>query len=266
MGVFALGIKMIIVLSPAKTLDFETPAPTKEYSQASLLLESELLIDRCKKLSMQDIASLMKVSDKIAGLNVARFADWSLPLSSDSAKQALFAFKGDVYTGLQAETLAPKTLSYAQQHLRILSGLYGLLKPLDLMLAYRLEMGTKLDNFRGANLYQFWGSIVTNAVNEALQAQQDNVLVNLASNEYFKAVKKKELKGQIITPIFKDQKNGQYKVISFYAKKARGLMARYILENELTEVEQLKTFDVDGYYFVAADSTATDLVFYRDER
>ena len=257
---------MLIVLSPAKTLDFETPATTTEYSQSSLLSESELLIERCQQLSMQDIASLMKVSDKIAGLNVARFTDWKLPLTTDNAKQALFAFKGDVYTGLQAETLEPKVLSYAQQHLRILSGLYGLLKPLDLMLAYRLEMGTKLDNMRGTNLYQFWGSIVTTAVNEALKIQGDELLINLASNEYFKAVKKKELKGQVITPIFKDQKNGQYKVISFYAKKARGLMARYILENELTDIEQLKTFNVDGYYFVAADSTAIDLVFYRDEK
>lgn len=257
---------MLIVLSPAKTLDFETPVLTSEYSQASLLSESELLIERCQQLSMQEIASLMKVSDKIAGLNVARFADWKLPLTTDCAKQALFAFKGDVYTGLQAETLDSKTLTYAQQHLRILSGLYGLLKPLDLMLAYRLEMGTKLDNARGANLYQFWGSLITDAVNNALQAQGDPLLINLASNEYFKAVKKKELKGQIITPIFKDQKNGQYKVISFYAKKARGLMARYILENELTEIEELKQFDVDGYYFVPADSTETDLVFYRDEK
>jgi cytoplasmic iron level regulating protein YaaA (DUF328/UPF0246 family) len=257
---------MLIVLSPAKTLDFESNAPTTEYSQASLLSESELLIDHCQKLSMQDIASLMKVSDKIAGLNVARFADWQQPLTLDSAKQALFAFKGDVYTGLQAETLAPNVLSYAQQHLRILSGLYGLLKPLDLMLAYRLEMGTKLANLRGDNLYQFWGSLITLEVNKALKAQGDSILINLASNEYFKAVKKKELQGDIITPIFKDQKNGQYKVISFYAKKARGLMARYILENEITEIEQLKGFDVDGYYFVTADSSATELVFYRDEK
>ena len=257
---------MLIVLSPAKTLDFETPVSTSEYSQAALLSESELLIERCEQLSMQDIASLMKVSDKIAGLNVARFADWKLPLTPNNARQALFAFKGDVYTGLQAETLGSETLTYAQQHLRILSGLYGLLKPLDLMLAYRLEMGTKLDNLRGTNLYQFWGSLVTDAVNSALQEQGDPLLINLASNEYFKAVKKKELQGQIITPIFKDQKNGQYKVISFYAKKARGLMARYILENELTDIEELKKFSVDGYYFVPADSSATDLVFYRDEK
>lgn len=265
MGVF-LGIIMLIVLSPAKTLDFETPVASAEYSQASLLAESELLIERCQQLSMQDVASLMKVSDKIAGLNVARFADWQLPLTTEHAKQALFAFKGDVYTGLQAQSLTPATLTYAQQHLRILSGLYGLLKPLDLMLAYRLEMGTKLDNSRGTNLYQFWGSLVTNTINEALQAQGDQLLINLASNEYFKVIKKKELKAQIITPIFKDQKKGQYKVISFYAKKARGLMARYILENEITDVERLKAFTVDGYYFVAADSSTTDLVFYRDER
>ncbi|PKF63087.1 peroxide stress protein YaaA [Psychromonas sp. psych-6C06] len=257
---------MLIVLSPAKTLDFETPSPTEEYSQPTLLSESELLIKRCQQLSMQDIASLMKVSDKIAGLNVARFADWKLPLTTDTAKQALFAFKGDVYTGLEAQTLSAEAVTYAQQHLRILSGLYGLLKPLDLMLAYRLEMGTKLNNLRGANLYQFWGSIVTDSVNEALNAQDDQILVNLASNEYFKAVKKKALNGKIITPIFKDQKNGQYKVISFYAKKARGLMARYILENQITDIEKLKAFTVDGYYFVAADSTPTDLVFYRDEK
>ncbi len=257
---------MLIILSPAKTLDFATTPPTAEHSQVSLLSDSELLIERCQKLSMQDIALLMKVSNKIAGLNVARFADWQQPLTLDNAKQALFAFKGGVYTGLQAETLAPNVLSYAQAHLRILSGLYGLLKPLDLMLAYRLEMGTKLDNCRGSNLYQFWGSLVTQEVNKALAAQGDSTLINLASNEYFKVVKKKELNGQIITPIFKDQKNGQYKVISFYTKKARGLMARYILENEITEVEQLKEFDVDGYYFVKADSSETDLVFYRDEK
>lgn len=257
---------MLIVLSPAKTLDFETSAPTTEYSQATLLSESELLIEQCQKLSMQDVASLMKVSDKIAGLNVARFADWKQPLTTETAKQALFAFKGDVYTGLQAETLAPKVLTYAQQHLRILSGLYGLLKPLDLMLAYRLEMGTKLANQRGDNLYQFWGDLITLEINQALKVQGDSTLVNLASNEYFKAVKKKTLQGDIITPVFKDQKNGQYKVISFYAKKARGLMARYILENEITEVDQLKGFDVGGYYFVPADSNATELVFYRDEK
>jgi len=258
---------MIVVISPAKTLDFETPATTSEFTEAKLLDQSQLLINRCQQLSMQDIASLMKVSDKIAGLNVARFAQWQTPMSLDNdAKQCLFAFKGDVYTGLEAETLNDTALQYAQHHLRILSGLYGLLRPLDLMLAYRLEMGTRLDNERGTNLYQFWGDLITEQLNAQLTAQNSEYLVNLASNEYFKAVKTKALKATVITPIFKDQKNGQYKVISFYAKKARGLMARYIMENEITDIEQLKGFTVAGYYFVAAASTSTDLVFQRDQQ
>ncbi|MGB5444014.1 MAG: peroxide stress protein YaaA, partial [Psychromonas sp.] len=243
---------MLIVLSPAKTLDVETAAPVSDFSQADLLTESQLLINRCQQLSMQDIASLMKVSDKIAGLNVARFAQWQIPFSLDNAKQALFAFQGDVYTGLQAESLSAETITYAQAHLRILSGLYGLLRPLDLMQAYRLEMGTKLDNQRGANLYQFWGALITQALNKALLEQGDNLLINLASNEYFKSVQKKALDGQIITPVFKDQKNGKYKVISFYAKKARGLMARYIIEEQITSIDKLKAFDSEGYYFVAS--------------
>ena len=256
---------MLVVLSPAKTLDYQTPAPLSAFSQPQLLAQSQLLIKRCQDLSMQDLASLMKVSDKIAALNVARFAQWRTPFSLENAKQAVFAFQGDVYTGLQAQTLTCETVDYAQKHLCILSGLYGVLRPLDLMQAYRLEMGLRLDNERGSNLYQFWGDLITQALNRALQAQGDSLLINLASNEYFKAVKKKELNGMIITPIFKDQKNGQYKVISFYAKKARGLMARYILEQQLTTSEQLKGFAVDGYYFVEGESTETELVFYRDE-
>lgn len=258
---------MIVVISPAKTLDFETVATTSEFTQANLLAESQLLINRCKSLSMQDVASLMKVSDKIAGLNVARFGEWKTPLSlENNAKQCLFAFKGDVYTGLEAETLAENTLQYTQQNLRILSGLYGLLRPLDLMLAYRLEMGTRLDNQRGINLYQFWGDLITEQLNANLMTQESTHLVNLASNEYFKAVKVKSLKATVITPIFKDQKNGQYKVISFYAKKARGLMARYIMENEITDIEQLKDFSAAGYYFVETASTETELLFQRDEQ
>lgn len=258
---------MIVVISPAKTLDFETPATTSEFTEANLLSESQRLINRCQELSMQDIASLMKVSDKIAGLNVARFAEWKTPFSLDNdAKQCLFAFKGDVYTGLEAETLSESTLQYAQNNLRILSGLYGLLRPLDLMLAYRLEMGSRLDNERGTNLYQFWGDLITEQLNKQLVAQDSQYLINLASNEYFKAVKPKALKAKVITPIFKDQKNGQYKVISFYAKKARGLMARYIMENEVTDLEQLKAFTEAGYYFVEAASSETDLVFQREEQ
>lgn len=257
---------MLIVVSPAKTLDFDTPPVISDFTQPQLLAESELLIERARQLSPADIGQLMKISDKLAGLNAARFADWQPNFTPDNAKQALLAFKGDVYTGLDAESLDAKNFEFAQQHLRILSGLYGLLRPLDLMQAYRLEMGTKLDNVRGKDLYQFWGDIITDQLNIALEEQGDNVLINLASNEYFKAVKPKSLSGQIITPVFKDCKNGQYKIISFYAKKARGLMARYIIQNQLTEVSQLTSFDTDGYYFVEAESTATELMFKRDEQ
>lgn len=257
---------MLIVVSPAKTLDFDTPPVISDFTLPQLLAESELLIERARQLSPADISQLMKISDKLAGLNAARFADWQPNFTPDNAKQALLAFKGDVYTGLDAESLSSKDFEFAQAHLRMLSGLYGLLRPLDLMQAYRLEMGTKLDNVRGKDLYQFWGDIITDKLNIALEEQGDNVLINLASNEYFKAVKPKSLSGQIITPVFKDCKNGQYKIISFYAKKARGLMARYIIQNQLTEVSQLTAFDTDGYYFVEAESTATELMFKRDEQ
>ncbi|ART80126.1 peroxide stress protein YaaA [Oceanisphaera avium] len=257
---------MLIVVSPAKTLDFDTPAIIKDFTQPELLAESALLIERARQLTPTDLSKLMKISDKLAGLNVARFADWQPEFTPHNAKQALLAFKGDVYTGLDAESLSKKDFTFAQMHLRILSGLYGLLRPLDLMQPYRLEMGTKLDNERGKDLYQFWGDIITDKLNEALAEQGDNVVINLASNEYFKSVKPTRLSGQIITPVFKDCKNGQYKIISFYAKKARGLMARYIIQNQLSEVSQLTQFAVDGYYFVEAESSATELVFKREEQ
>ncbi|UTV27302.1 peroxide stress protein YaaA [Photobacterium atrarenae] len=257
---------MLIVVSPAKTLDYESPLATQSYTQPLLTDHAAELIAVCRELTPVDIASLMKVSDKIAGLNAARFADWQPDFTPDNARQAILAFKGDVYTGLDAETMSEADFAYAQQHLRMLSGLYGLLRPLDLMQPYRLEMGTKLANPRGANLYQFWGGIITDQLNEALAAQGDNILINLASNEYFKAVKSKQLNGEVITPVFKDCKNGQYKVISFYAKKARGLMARYIIDNQVDSVEKLKQFDVAGYYFAADESTAKELVFKREEQ
>jgi cytoplasmic iron level regulating protein YaaA (DUF328/UPF0246 family) len=221
----------------------------------------------CRELTPAQIGSLMKISDKLSGLNAARFSEWSQPFTINNAKQAALAFNGDVYGGLEASTLTASDLDYAQSHLRILSGLYGLLKPLDLMQAYRLEMGTKLENSRGKNLYEFWGSIIADKLNEVTKAQDAQYLVNLASNEYFKAVDKKALNAQIITPQFKDCKNGQYKVISFYAKKARGMMARYIIENQVTQLSQLKEFTVDGYYY-SAEATAKELepVFLRDER
>ncbi|WPC74667.1 peroxide stress protein YaaA [Vibrio porteresiae] len=257
---------MLIVVSPAKTLDYESPLTTERHTLPELTEYSVELIEVCKTLSPQAIAELMKVSDNIAGLNVARFAQWTPHFDFDNARQAIFAFKGDVYTGLEAETLSDDDLSYAQQHLRMLSGLYGVLKPLDLMQPYRLEMGTKLTNPRGTNLYQFWGNIITDKINEALAEQGDNVLVNLASNEYFKAVKPKAVDGTIITPIFKDAKNGQYKVISFFAKKARGMMARFIIDRQIGSIDELKQFDTAGYYYVPEESTATELVFKREEQ
>lgn len=257
---------MLILVSPAKTLDYESPLPTQKHTQPDFIVHSAELIEVCRQLTPADVASLMKVSDKIAGLNVARFAQWSPEFNFDNARQALFAFKGDVYTGLEANSLSEDEIEYAQSHLRMLSGLYGLLKPLDLMQPYRLEMGTRLANPRGSNLYQFWGDIITDKVNDALQAQGDDWLINLASNEYFKAVKTKNVKGKIITPVFKDCKNGTYKVISFYAKKARGMMARYIIENRVNDLDALKAFDTAGYYFVTAESTATELVFKREEQ
>lgn len=256
---------MLLVVSPAKNLDYESPLATQKYSQPELLDESQVLIDRCVELSPAEISSLMGISDKLAGLNAARFGQWSQPFTTDNARAAILAFNGDVYTGLDAKTLKDDDFDFAQQHMRILSGLYGLLKPLDLMQAYRLEMGSKLNNVRGANLYQFWGNIITDKLNQALVDQGDKVLINLASNEYFKAVKKKDLQAEIITPAFKDWKNGQYKMISFFAKKARGLMARYIIENKITHVEQLKSFDSAGYQYDADLSQGNDWVFTRKQ-
>lgn len=257
---------MLIVVSPAKTLDYETPLPTQNFTQPDFIADSAELIEICKQLTPLDISGLMKVSDKIASLNAVRFEEWSTSFTQDNARQALFAFKGDVYTGLDANSLTSSDIEYAQTHLRMLSGLYGLLKPLDLMQPYRLEMGTKLTNGRGTNLYQFWGNKITEQLNQVMNAQGDDVLINLASNEYFKAVKPKALVAKVITPVFKDCKNGQYKIISFYAKKARGLMARFIIENRVESAEELKEFTVAGYYFVEAESTESEFVFKREEQ
>jgi cytoplasmic iron level regulating protein YaaA (DUF328/UPF0246 family) len=208
----------------------------------------------------------MTVSEKIANLNVERFRDWNIEFDFSNARQAMFAFKGDVYTGLDAYHLNDKNIAFAQQHLRMLSGLYGLLRPLDLMMPYRLEMGTKLKNSRGHNLYEFWGSLITDQINQDLAEIDAKVLVNLASDEYYKSVNEKKIQAEIIKPVFLDQKNGKYKVISFYAKKARGLMAKYLIENQLSQVEQLKVFNSEGYYFDAESSSNNELVFKRDEQ
>ncbi|MCE1271105.1 MAG: peroxide stress protein YaaA [Acinetobacter sp.] len=257
---------MLALISPAKTLDYTTALPTDTYTQPRLLEQSQQLIDVCRKLSATEIASLMTVSEKIANLNTERFRDWNADFDFSNARQAMFAFKGDVYTGLDAYHLKDQDIDFAQQHLRMLSGLYGLLRPLDLMMPYRLEMGTKLKNKRGHNLYEFWGNIITNQINQDLAEIDSKVLVNLASDEYYKSVNEKNIQAEIIKPVFLDQKNGKYKVISFYAKKARGLMARYLIENKLSQVEQLKAFDSEGYYFDAESSSNKELVFKRDEQ
>jgi cytoplasmic iron level regulating protein YaaA (DUF328/UPF0246 family) len=258
---------MITVISPAKNLDYDTPAHISRHTQGQLLDHSEELMTVCRELSPQQIGSSMKISDKLSGLNAARFSEWSQPFTPENAKQAVLAFNGDVYTGLDAASLDDATLDYAQNHLRILSGLYGVLRPLDLMQAYRLEMGTKLENSRGKNLYEFWGSVIAENLNETVADQHATHIVNLASNEYFKAVNKKALSADIITPIFKDCKNGQFKVISFYAKKARGMMARFIMEHKITSLDALKTFDVAGYYFSEeATIKANEPVFLRAEQ
>ena len=257
---------MLALISPAKTLDYESALPTDLHTLPRLLEHSQQLIDVSRKLSATDIANLMSVSEKIAKLNVDRFHDWQSDFNFSNARQALFAFKGDVYTGLDAYNLNDQKLEYAQKHLRMLSGLYGLLRPLDLMMPYRLEMGTKLHNSRGHNLYEFWGDKITNLINDDLEQANSELLVNIASDEYYKSVNERKLKAEIIKPVFLDQKNGKYKVISFYAKKARGLMARYMIENQLSKVEDLKSFNVDGYYFDAKSSLQGELVFKRDEK
>lgn len=255
---------MLSVISPAKTLDFETPATTGTFTQPDDLDRSQQLIDILRDYSPAQVAELMGVSDRIAGLNAARFAEWQTPFTPDNAKQAAQAFQGDVYVGLQADTFDEHDNAFAQQHLRILSGLYGLLRPLDLIQPYRLEMGTRLNNPAGKDLYAFWQEALTEKLDEAVAASGSGLLVNLASNEYFKAIDRRKLQAEVITPVFRDLKNGEYKIISFYAKKARGLMAAWMIRQRLDDREGLKDFDVAGYRFNAAQSEGNTLVFTRD--
>ena len=234
---------MILVISPAKALDYETPVSVSTHTQPDFLDDSAALIEVLREKSPAEIAALMALSDPLSTLNVARYASWSRPFGPDNARQALLAFNGDVYEGLDARSLSADELAWAQDHLRILSGLYGVLRPLDLMQAYRLEMGTRLANPRGKNLYEFWGERITDELNRLLareeEAGRERVLLNLASDEYFKSVKPKKLKGRIVTPVFEDWKGGRYKIISFYAKRARGLMSRYVIGKRIDEVEAL---------------------------
>lgn len=255
---------MLMVISPAKTLDYDSKPITSRFTQPEHLDHSQLLINKLRRLKPAQIAQLMKLSDPLAGLNAARYGSWQTPFTTDNARQALLAFKGDVYTGLAVEDFSEADLDFAQQHLRMLSGLYGLLRPLDLMQAYRLEMGTKLANSRGKDLYAFWGERISRWLNQALAEQGDDILLNLASNEYFSSVKRKALHARVIDCEFRDLKNDQYKIISFYAKKARGMMARYVIKHQLRDPLDLQQFDAQGYRYCAEQSDDNKLVFLRD--
>lgn len=256
---------MLILVSPAKTLDFENPPLFKDNTQPVFLDHSQELIDQLKKMPARKVGDLMHISAKLAELNTQRFKTWHQPLNEGNAKQSVFAFQGDVYIGLDAATMKKADVNFAQKHLRILSGLYGVLRPLDLMLPYRLEMGTKLKNKRGANLYHFWGDQITDFLNDELAAQKKPLVVNLASNEYFKVVNKHKLNSDLISPVFKDRKNGEYKLISFFAKKARGMMARYIIDHRIKNADDLKNFDTAGYKYNDKMSKTNEPVFTREE-
>jgi hypothetical protein len=255
--------QMLFLLSPAKSLDYDTPAGALPHTLPGFVAQSAELIEVLKKKSPQQIAELMTLSDKLAGLNVARYEAWSPKFSAQNSKQAVLAFNGDVYEGLDAKTLKPAQLDWAQQHVCILSGLYGVLRPLDWMQPYRLEMGTALATAQGKNLYQFWGSHIATYLNERAAADAVPVIVNLASEEYFKAVDKKALKPRVVNCVFEELKAGKYKIISFMAKRARGLMVRYAIEHKLSTVKKLESFNLEGYQFTADVSTPDRLVFRR---
>lgn len=256
---------MLMVVSPAKDLDANPVSLELATTMPALLTQASKLADVCKKLSPAELGSLMHISDKLAGLNAARFSQWHPDFGANDAKAAMFMFNGDVYQGLDATSLSKQQLQFAQHHLRILSGLYGVLRPLDLMLPYRLEMGTKLQNDAGKDLYAFWQQDITNNLNSQLAQLETDVVVNLASQEYFKAINPKALQAKVVTPVFKDYKNGQYKIISFYAKKARGLMARHIIQNQLTDIKAIREFNLAGYQYSSDDSTADKPVFLRQQ-
>lgn len=255
---------MLIVISPAKNLDL-TRIPPKGVSatQPIFLSQAAQLIEELKVLAPQDISSLMKLSDKLGALNFERFQQWHTPFNRQNASLAALTFNGDVYQGLGASSFSSEDFAFAQAHLCILSGLYGVLRPCDYMQAYRLEMGTRFANAKGKDLYAFWGDSITEYLNQHLAKQKSEVLINLASNEYFKVVKPKQLNAKIIEPVFKEAKNGSYKIVSFYAKKARGLMSAFCIKNRISEPLALQTFNLEGYQFNTEMSTDTQWVFVR---
>lgn len=256
---------MLIVISPAKTLDFDTPPVTRKHSQPAFLERSAQLIEPLRELAPDRISALMDISAKLGELNHARFMNWALPFTAANAKQALLAFRGDVYSGLDADSFSAADFDFAQKHLRILSGLYGLLRPLDLIQPYRLEMGTAFATAHGRNLYEFWGEDITTALNAEFGKQRKPVLINLASGEYFKAVHPKSLAAEVITPIFRERKGRDYKIVSFFAKKARGAMSAYIIRNRLRDPEAIKDFTASGYRYNAALSAEREWVFTREQ-
>lgn len=257
---------MIHLLSPAKSLDFDSTPSTKDCTAPHFLKDAETLVKKLKSSSKKKVQELMSISNALAELNTQRYKTWEGRTElSELSRQAIFAFTGDVYQGLDAKTLTEENLQYAQEHLMILSGMYGALKPLDIMEPYRLEMGTKLKVGKADNLYQFWQDKPTDLLNERLEQQESQVVVNLASNEYFKVINTKKLNGELINPEFKDEKNGKYKIISFYAKKARGYMSRYLIENEISSIKDIEGFDVAGYRFNGDMSTVNKPVFTREE-
>ena len=255
---------MLFLLSPAKSLDYDTPLPADlPHTLPQFVPDSTRLIEVLRAKSPQEIASLMSISDPLAALNVARYAAWKPRFTAANARQSVMAFNGDVYEGLRAQTLSREELDWAQRHVAILSGLYGVLRPLDRMQPYRLEMGTRLATDAGANLYQFWGARIAEYLNRQLQADATPVVVNLASQEYFKSVDRKTLKARVVECVFEDYKGGQYKIISFHAKRARGLMARYAIQQRVATPRQLEGFDLEGYAFHPGASTPERLVFRR---
>ncbi len=256
---------MLILLSPAKSLDYESALPTTKHTLPRFLDNSEILVTELRSMSPAQIGKLMSISEKLSDLNAERYTTWERDFTPENSRQALFAFTGDVYQGIDLEQWKSPQFTLAQKQIRILSGLYGILRPLDLMQPYRLEMGTKLANSEGKNLYEFWGDQITMLLNKDLKKSGSNYIVNLASNEYFKSVKKTKLDGQLITPVFKDEKNGNYKIIAFFAKKARGMMADFIIQNKITDVDGLRKFKTAGYKFSKKDSTDSELVFLRKE-
>ena len=257
---------MLILLSPAKTLDMETPSRIAEPTQPGFMDDSERLVGTLKRYKKGKLGKLMHISEALAELNVGRYQSWVPPFDGKNARPAIQAFRGDVYTGLDADTLSKRDLAYAQKHLRILSGLYGVLKPFDLMQAYRLEMGTALKTRRGKSLYDFWGDRLTKHLNKETADMADACVVNLASNEYFKSIKANKLVSPLVSPVFKDQKNGDYKIISFFAKKARGAMARHLIQSRSRGVDDVINFEALGYRFNAEASSEGQPVFLRTER